>query len=115
MHEYPVTEHIIKLACAKAAENNTARVAAINLVMGENCGYLPDSIMLYFDIIAADTVCKNAKINIKSIKPKLRCNACGNLFLRQPFKFGCPNPDCNGTGEPTEIGREFFLESLEFE
>ena len=111
MHEYPVTLRIIDVASDSARENGAEKVKKIKLVMGEDCGYLADSIALYFDIIAAGTLCEGAELCFEYIKPQLRCKKCGNLFLRKPFVFTCP--DCDGDGEPTEIGREFYLDSIE--
>lgn len=120
MHEYPITQHIISLACSAAqkkrnSEKGAAKVTAINLCMGDNCGYLADSMALYFDLIAENTICQGAVLNIEHIEPKLRCNKCKNLFKRKPFIFDCPVNGCGGMGEPTEIGREFYIKSIEIE
>jgi hydrogenase nickel incorporation protein HypA/HybF len=45
----------------------------------------------------------------------LRCAKCGAHFIRKPFEFRCPDPDCGGDGEPTDIGREFFVKSIEID
>ena len=102
MHEYPITLHIIEMA---------EEVDTINLVVGDYSGYVGDSINLYFEIIAEGTLCENARLNIERVKPKLRCTSCGKYFERQPFSFECPY--CKGEGEPTEIGKEFYLKSIE--
>jgi len=73
--------------------------------------YVASSIELYFGIIAEGTVCENAKLNIKRVKPMLKCNECESLFVRKPFSFECPY--CGGQGSPTEIGHEFYIESIE--
>jgi hydrogenase nickel incorporation protein HypA/HybF len=70
-----------------------------------------DSINLYFEIIAEGTLCEKAKLNIERVKPKLKCTRCGEYFERRPFSFECPS--CKGEGEPTEIGKEFYLKSIE--
>lgn len=111
MHEYPITKHIIEIAQQYAKENNAMRVKKINLVVGDYSGYVASSIRLYFDIIAQEGLCKNAKLSIRRIKPKLRCNECKRLFVRKPFSFECTF--CGGQGNPTEIGREFYIKSIE--
>jgi hydrogenase nickel incorporation protein HypA/HybF len=65
---------------------------------------------MYFDVIARNTLCESAELLIKPVKPKLRCRSCGGLFLRKPFSFQCG--ECGGDGEPTEIGKEFYIESV---
>lgn len=107
MHEYPATVEIIKIACERS---NGKNVNKINLVVGDFCGYVASSIELYFPIIAENTCCKNAILNIKRVKPKLKCQNCGAFFDRKIFSFNC---DCGGEGIPTEIGTEFFVKSIE--
>jgi hydrogenase nickel incorporation protein HypA/HybF len=90
-------------------------VAAVNLVVGDYSGLVADSIALYFDIIAENTACEGAALNIERVAPMLRCKDCGGLFERRPFAFDCPEVGCSGEGEPTEIGREFYIRSIEIE
>ena len=111
MHEYPITKRIIEIAQEFAEKNNAKEVKQINLVVGDYSGYVASSIELYFDIIAEESICKNATLNIERIIPKLKCNDCGKLFVRKPFSFECP--DCNGQGSPTDIGQEFYIKSIE--
>lgn len=111
MHEYPITKQIIKTADSYARQNNATEVKAINLVVGEYSGYVASSIELYFEIIASESLCKNAKLNIERIKPMLKCVSCEKLFERKPFVFECPF--CGEQGKPTEIGREFYIKSIE--
>lgn len=111
MHEYPITLRIIEIAQEFAVKNNAAEVKVINLVVGDYSGYVSSSIELYFDIIAEGSLCEKAFLNIERIIPKLKCNDCGQLFVRKPFSFQCPT--CNGEGSPTEIGKEFYIKSIE--
>ena len=111
MHEYPITKRIIEIAEEFAKENNAGDVKQINLIVGDYSGYVASSIDLYFEIIAEDSMCKNAVLNIERVKPKLKCTGCGKLFERKPFSFECP--DCKGNGSPTDIGKEFYIKSIE--
>lgn len=111
MHEYPITKRIIEIANEFAQKNNAVNVKKINLVVGDYSGYVADSIELYFDIIAEGSLCENAQLNIQRVVPRLRCSQCGELFIRKPFSFQCPS--CGGEGGPTEIGKEFYIKSIE--
>ncbi len=113
MHEYPITCHLIQLACAKAAEQGASKVTSMTLVIGDDAGYVGDSIRLYFDAIAAGTACEGANLHIERIRPQLGCPACGQHFIRRPFSFACPN--CGTDGHPTEIGKEFYLKTIEID
>ena len=111
MHEYPITQRIIEVACEHAKKNEIDKIKQINLVVGDYSGYVASSIELYFDIIAEGTACADSKLNIVRIKPKLKCDSCGEIFERALYSFECPL--CNGQGSPTEIGHEFFIKSIE--
>ena len=113
MHEFPITEQIIKIAEEEARKANASRVAKITLVVGDYSGFIGESIQMYFDIISKGTLCDGAVIEIQRVKPKLQCSACGAYFERRPMSFECP--ECGGEGEPTEIGKEFYIDSIEVE
>lgn len=111
MHEYPITKRIIEIADEFARKNNVPEVKQINLVVGDYSGYVADSIELYFDIIAEGSLCEKARLNIQRIKPMLKCNVCGEMFIREPYSFKCPV--CKEEGSPTEEGKEFYIKSIE--
>ena len=113
MHEYPITQSIIEIAERQGREAGAARVTRISLVVGERSGYIPESIRMYFDIIARGTLCEGAALDIKAVKPLLRCPACGAEYERAPYSFACPT--CGADGEPTETGKEFYIEEIEVE
>jgi hydrogenase nickel incorporation protein HypA/HybF len=111
MHEYPITKRIIEIADEYAVKNDAKEVRQINLVVGDYSGYVASSIELYFEIIAEGSLCAKAKLSIERVIPKLKCTECGELFVRKPFSFECPV--CKGEGVPTEIGKEFYIKSIE--
>jgi len=113
MHEYPVAMEIIKTAEEEAKKNNAKSINTINIVVGEFSEYVADSIKLYFDVLSKGTMCEGAYLEIEIVKPMLKCAECGEFFERKPFEFRCPN--CGGDGEPTDIGREFYIRSIEVE
>ena len=113
MHEYPITQQIVKLAVKSAAESNASRILKISLVVGEMTGFVGDSIKMYFDAIAKDTLAEGAEIDIRYVRPKLKCTKCGEYFERQKYSFQCPC--CEGQGAPSEVGKEFYIEEIEIE
>ena len=112
MHELPLTEQIIDI-CSETAAKHHAHVKTIEIVLGEDSGFVGESIQMYFDVIGQGTLCEGAQLHIKGVKPKLRCRTCGELFVRKLFSFTCPH--CGGEGEPTAIGKEFYVESVELD
>jgi hydrogenase nickel incorporation protein HypA/HybF len=113
MHEYPLTTEIVRIAAAKAAESQAAKVTRITLVVGELSGFAFESIQMYFEIIAEGTVCAGAELAVTKVKARWHCPRCGELFQRQPLSFACPL--CGTEGEPSEIGREFYVDKIEVE
>ncbi|NLI93080.1 MAG: hydrogenase maturation nickel metallochaperone HypA [Peptococcaceae bacterium] len=113
MHEYPITEQIVKIASEKAKENNARRVTRITLVVGEYSGFIGESIQMYFDIISKGTLCEGAVLEMENVKAKWRCPSCGIDYIRKPLSFACPQ--CGQDGEPTTIGKEFYVKNLEVE
>ncbi|MDR0569895.1 MAG: hydrogenase maturation nickel metallochaperone HypA [Clostridiales Family XIII bacterium] len=110
MHELPLTENIIRLAEKHGRESRASKVESIVLVVGEQSGFIGESIQMYFDALSKGGMCEGAVLEIKPVAPKLRCASCGALFRRQPFSFACG--ECGGEGEPTDIGRELYIESI---
>jgi hydrogenase nickel incorporation protein HypA/HybF len=111
MHEYPITTRIVQIAEEHAKKENGLKVTAVNLVVGDYSGFISDSISMYFDVISEGTLCEGASLNIRKVSPMLKCRACGELFKKVPFSFECPK--CKGEGGPTDIGKEFYIESIE--
>ena len=106
MHEYPVTLEIVRMA-EKTAREKGGIVKAIHLVVGEDSGFIGESIQMYFDVISEGI------LTIQDVKPKMKCDRCGCLFERKKFSFTCPR--CGGDGSPTDIGKEFYIESVDLE
>ena len=113
MHEYPITEQIIKIAGEHCRKAGGSKVTKVSLVIGDYSGYVGESVQMYFDIISEGTICDGAIVEIEHIAPKLKCPDCGELFKKKPMSFDCPK--CGGQGEPTDIGKEFYIDSIEIE
>lgn len=115
MHEYPITQQIIKIAEERAIASQARKVTRVTLVVGDLSGFIGDSIQLYFDVLSKGTLLEGAEIKIKTVRPLLKCESCGTYFERNLIKrsFECPN--CGGNGIPSEIGKEFYIEDIEIE
>lgn len=113
MHEFPITEQIVKIASQKAKENNARIVTRITLVVGEYSGFIGDSIQMYFDVIAQGTLCEGAVLEIENIKAKWKCPDCDIFYSRKPLSFACPQ--CGKDGAPTDTGKEFYVKDIEIE
>lgn len=113
MHEYPITKQIIKIAEKACKDAKAGSVKKIALVAGDRCGFIGESISMYFNVISKGTLCEGAEIEFKRVEAMVRCPACGKLFKRAPMSFACP--ECGTDGEPTDIGKEFYIKEIEVE
>jgi hydrogenase nickel incorporation protein HypA/HybF len=110
MHDYPITESIVKIAEKHGKASRASRIESVTLVVGDRSGFIGESIRMYFDVIAEGTLCEGASLRVKPVRSKLKCPVCGETFHREPMSFACPA--CGADGEPTDVGKEFYIESI---
>ncbi len=113
MHEYPVTQRIVKIAEEAARNNSARRIKRINLVVGELSGFIGGSIRMYFEVLSRGSIAEGAEITIRTVKPELKCSVCGKVFVKEDRSFECPA--CGGEAILTDKGREFYVESVDIE
>jgi hydrogenase nickel incorporation protein HypA/HybF len=113
MHEYAVTRSIINMAVEEAKKNGSNKIIEIRLVIGDLSTIIDESVQMYFDVIAEGTAAQGAKLSFRRIKAEFLCTACNIKFIKPERGFNCPN--CGELGTPTDVGREFYIESIEVE
>lgn len=112
MHEYYITEQIVKISSETAAKEGIEKITAINVVIGDLTGIVDDSVLFYFDLMTEGTPASGAKLQIRRIPAMLHCPSCDKDYERER---GWECPDCGVRGDMTGQGREFFVESIECE
>jgi hydrogenase nickel incorporation protein HypA/HybF len=110
MHEASIVEALVKLVVDSLPEENM-RVSKIRLVVGEATGYMESSLKFYLGVLGKGTAVEGSELDIRYVKPLLKCSACGGEFERARFSFACPS--CGGDGIMTKTGSEFFVDSIE--
>jgi hydrogenase nickel incorporation protein HypA/HybF len=113
MHEFPITQQIIKIAEETAVKNNAKKVLKISLVVGETSGIVEESIRMYFDIVSKGTIVEGAELEVTHVEHKMFCPKCKKYFKREKYYFDCP--ECGGPGDPTEVGKEFYIKDIEID
>ena len=66
MHELSVTQALCDMVVKAAKENGAKKVTAIDIVLGEKSGYVPECIEQYFELLAEGTVAKKAALRFRS-------------------------------------------------
>lgn len=113
MHEYAVTKSIVRMVVEEASKNNASRVSRIHLVIGDLSSIIDDSVRMYFDLIAEGTIAKGAELVFERVKAEFFCKSCGQRYEKPAQGFACPW--CGGLGSPTDVGKEFYVRSIEVE
>lgn len=113
MHELAITESLLNTACDYAQRNEAKKVLVLNLLVGDLSGIIDDSIQFYWDIISAESICSQARLNIERQAARFRCNDCELEFDMAEELAPCP--DCQSINIRVIAGDEFLLESIEIE
>lgn len=113
MHEQSLTEKVLRIVLAEARHHQARQVTKVTLTVGELSGIVPESVELFFQILAAETAAAGAKLEFKIAKALLFCPCCQTQFDKRSGDFFCPS--CGGLGRLTDAGREFQVESIEIE
>ncbi len=89
------------------------QVKVVTMSIGKLRQVVPDSLSFYFDIIAKDTVCDGARLDINIVPALLRCDNCKKEWEPDFPTFRCPF--CADSKVTVLSGEEFMVESLEVE
>lgn len=108
-----MTKSIVDIVVKEAQQAGAVKISRINLTIGDLSTVIDDSVKLYFDIIAAGTVAQGAELIFKRVKAEFFCKNCNNNYEKPIHGFDCPQ--CGNMGIPTEIGKEFYVESIEID
>jgi hydrogenase nickel incorporation protein HypA/HybF len=116
VHEASAAEALVKMVTAEAlargqSEGTSYRITRIYLVVGEATGYMRESLEFYVAASAKGTRAEGAALDIRYVKPLLRCPECGLEYQRKRFTFECPS--CGAQGLMTKAGSEFYVDSIE--
>jgi hydrogenase nickel incorporation protein HypA/HybF len=126
VHELSISSAIVNTAERHAAGR---KVTAVDVRVGSLRQVVPESLHFYFEIVARDTLCEGASLELERVTALLRCPDCGRewdpappaLATHEPaFTSGLPPvptftcPDCRVAGDVL-AGDELEVESIEVE
>lgn len=127
MHELSVSSAVVDTALRHAAGR---RVSGVDLRLGKLRQVVPASLTFYFEIVARDTLCEGARLELELIDALMRCVECGNEWDPEPKpehgplegavgagfllpQFRCP--ECAAAGAEVVRGDELIVESIDVE
>jgi hydrogenase nickel incorporation protein HypA/HybF len=108
MHELSIADAVVNTACAHAAGRP---VSVVSMRVGRLRQVFPESLRFYFDIVARDTVCQGARLELTEIELRLRCGDCGARWSPELPVFRCP--DCGSADVTIEAGQELEVDYIE--
>jgi len=111
MHELPITENILKIACEHAQEGGAKQVTDIYLVIGDLSSIVDDSVQFYWDFISKDSICEHAVLHFRRIPAVMECESCHHQFELNGDLTPCPV--CNSIQIHLISGDEFYIESID--
>jgi hydrogenase nickel incorporation protein HypA/HybF len=119
MHELSLSSAIVETALRHA---EGLPVKSVQMRVGRLRQVVPDSLVFYFEIVARDTGCDGATLELELIDALLRCRECSGEWdpapkpaadeedLLLPPMFRCPS--CGAGGAEVARGEEFEIESI---
>ena len=113
MHELAVTQSILDIALRHAEEAGAKKITSINLVIGEFASIVDDSVQFYWDLLAEETIAKDARLHFDRIEGEMTCANCHHSFHPLDINFTCPN--CQSVFVKITKGDEFRVESIDVE
>jgi hydrogenase nickel incorporation protein HypA/HybF len=108
MHELSIASAVLGTAL-KHADGRPVEVVAMRV--GTLRQVVPDSLRFYWEIVARDTVCEDAELDVTVIEARLHCQDCGREWEPLIAAFRCP--DCASAKVDIIAGQELEIEYLE--
>jgi hydrogenase nickel incorporation protein HypA/HybF len=110
VHELSIASAIVATAERHASGN---RVTAVRVRVGRLRQVVPDSLQFCFGMVARESVCEGARLELEVIPAVLRCRACSHEWEIEEPPFWCPQ--CAGGDVAPVRGEELEVESIEIE
>jgi len=109
MHELSVATAVLNTALGHAGERPVEVVA---MRVGAMRQVVPESLRFYWDIVARDTLCEGARLELTVVDAQLRCERCQREWMPSTAAFSCPG--CGVSGRVAVVtGDELLVDYLE--
>ena len=108
MHELSVASAVLNTALKHGGDR---QVTVVNVRVGRMRQVVPASLEFYFEIVARDTACEGARLQLVEIEPRLRCHDCERAWSPSIPAFRCP--DCGSAAVEVSAGEELEIDYIE--
>jgi hydrogenase nickel incorporation protein HypA/HybF len=110
MHELSVASAVLNTAVKHA---DGRRVKHVCVQAGALRQVVPESLRFYWQIVARDTDCEGATLDLQEIEALLRCRGCAREWSPDLPVFRCPK--CGGSDVEIAAGEELSVDYIEVE
>jgi hydrogenase nickel incorporation protein HypA/HybF len=111
MHEASIALNLIEAVERRLQDDPLARVAVINVRVGELAGVSTDSLDFAFQCLSTGTPLAGAQLAFESVPLTIACDACGRTSRVEDLVFRCPA--CGSEKTRVASGRELEVRTLE--
>lgn len=114
MHEMSIVQSLLEQV-EREVENSghAGRVVGLHLVIGRLSGVHVDSLRFAFELLAPDSIARDAELMIDQPKAMLCCTACDIQQETEELYACCPH--CGGSSVTIRGGQQLLLQSIELE
>lgn len=116
MHELVMAQSVLRAVLAEAARKGARRITAIDLDIGVLEGLRRDTLTQAFEVEAAGTIARGARLRITDREAEVSCTSCGRPAKLPPpvgRDHAIPLASCEVCGSDLAIrnGRGFVIRS----
>lgn len=108
MHELSIASAIVATAKRHAGGSP---VSVVRVRVGRLRQVVPDTLEFCFGVVARESVCEGARLELEVVPAVLRCAACEHEWELAEPPFWCP--ECAGGNVAAVSGEELEVESIE--
>ncbi len=113
MHEVSIAEEIRDIVLEKLKEHKASKVSKIKLMIGELTTIVPEALKFALEIVSDKTAMQGAKIQIKTVKTKVKCLKCKRKFKAVDFDYACRA--CKSQDVRIIEGKEMIIKTIDME
>ena len=114
MHELGIMTGVMDAVRTAATDAGAIKVISVDLSVGEMTEAIGDCLVFAYEALAEqEPLFQGSKLNLRIVKPRSRCNECGEEYEHDRFHMSCPK--CGSYATELLAGRDLAIDSVEIE